>query len=180
MAWTVPTTAVAGATLTASIFNVSIRDNLNATATGVSTTSGRIIVTTAANAVAERNPSVAFTTTSETTTSTSYVNLATVGPTVTVTTGTKSLVIFGAAMSNNTAGQGARCAVDLSGATTSAASDTNSYLVESGNAGDGYQGSWVTVYTPINAGSNTWQLKYRLVGLGTATFSNRLMAIVPF
>lgn len=180
MAWTAPSTAVAGDIFTASLFNTSIRDNLNATGVAAATSAGQIIVTTAANAVAARTPSVDSISTSQTRTSTTYGDLATVGPTVTVTTGTMALVIFGCQISNSTAGQGGRCAIDVSGATTQAADDNNSFLAESGNTSDAYQGSWVTVYDPINSGSNTFRLKYRLVGSGTATFSNRSVSIVPF
>lgn len=180
MAWTAPSTAVAGDLVTASLFNASVRDNLNATGVAQVTASGQIIVTTAANAVAARTPSVATVSTSETRTSTTYGDLATVGPTVTVTTGTVALVIFGTHVSNTNAGQGGRMAVDISGATTSAASDTNSVLAESGNANDGFQWSYATVIDSLTAGSNTFRAKYRLVGAGTATFSNRSLSIVPF
>lgn len=180
MAWTAPTTAIAGATFTATIFNASIRDNLNVTAAGVATTAGRIIVTTGANTVAERNIDTDAIGTSQATSSTSYTNLATTGPTVTITTGTRAMVIMGCGMSNSIVGNGARAAPDLSGATTSAASDANSVLMHSGNANDGFQFSWVTVFDPINAGSNVFQMKYKAVTAGSASFSNRVISIMPF
>lgn len=180
MAWTAPTTAVAGSVFTAAIFNASVRDNLNVTAVGVATASGRLIVTTAAKTVAERVPDTDTVGTSQATASTTYVNLATTGPTVTITTGTRALVILGCSASNNIVGNAARMTIDLSGATTSAASDTNSYMITSGNASDAYQGSWATLYDPINAGSNVFQAKYRAVTAGSASFSNRVVSIMPF
>lgn len=179
MAWTAPATAVAGTTFTAAIFN-AVRDNLNATGVAAASGAGQIIVTTAANAVTQRTPDVAFVGTTQTTASLTYVDLATTGPTVTITTGTKAIVIFGCMLSNNTVGDGARAAIDVSGASTYAASDTNSFLAESGNANDAFQGSWVTIYDPLTGGSNVFKLKYRAVGAGTASFSNRVTAIVPY
>jgi hypothetical protein len=173
-------TAVANTAFTAAQFNVYIRDNLNATAPAVASSAGNLIVTTGFNAVTERVPTVAFVGTSESTTSTTFVDLTTVGPTVTVTTGIRALVTIGTSVSNVTAGQGGRAAVDLSGATTSAASDTNSFLAESGNASDAFQGSWTTIYNPVNVGSNVFRAKYRSVGGASASFSQRLVAVVPF
>lgn len=180
MAWTAPTTAIAGAVFTAAIFNASVRDNLNVTAVGIASAAGRLIVTTAAKVVAERNPDTDTVGTSESTTSLSYVNLATTGPTVTITTGTRALVILGCSSSNSTVGNGARMGIDLSGATTLAVGDSNSFMSSSGNANDAYQGSWVTIFNPINAGSNVFQAKYRASTAGSASFSNRVVSIMPF
>jgi hypothetical protein len=147
---------------------------------GVATASGRLIVTTASKTVTERVPDTDAIGTSEATASTTYVNLATTGPTVTITTGTRALVILGCSASNNIATNAGRMTIDLSGATTSAASDTNSFMISSGNASDAYQGGWVTLYDPINAGSNVFQAKYRAVTAGSASFSNRVVSIMPF
>lgn len=181
MAWTAPMTAVANTAFTAAQFNTYVRDNLNTTAPAVATAAGRLIVTTGLNAVTERVPDVATIGTSQTTTTTTYTDLATVGPAVTVTTGVKALVMLGCMISNTNVGQGGRMSVDLTGSSAIPAADGNSVLAESGNANDAFQGSWTTIYSGgMVAGSNTWTAKYRLVGLGTASFSNRLVAIVPF
>jgi hypothetical protein len=173
-------TAVAGTAFTAAQFNVYVRDNLNTTAPAVATTAGRIIVTTGLNSITERNPSVALVATSQGTATTTYTDLATTGPAVTVTCGVKAMVIIGGGVSNTTAGSGGRIAVDVTGAHTSAASDTNSFLAESGNASDTFKGTWVTIYSPITAGSSTFTAKYRCVGAATANFNDRLVAVVPF
>jgi hypothetical protein len=173
-------TAVAGTAFTAAQFNVYVRDNLNTTAPAVATTAGRIIVTTGLNSVTERNPSVTYLGTSQGTATTTFTDLATVGPAVTVTCGTKAMVIIGCTISNSTAGSGGRMGVEVSGAHTAPAADTNSFLAESGNASDAFKGSWVTIFTPITAGSSTFTGKYRCVGAATANFSERLVAIVPY
>jgi hypothetical protein len=173
-------TAVAGTAFTAAQFNVYVRDNLNTTAPAVATTAGRLIVTTGLNAVTERNPDVSYLATSQGTATTTYIDLATVGPTITVTAGIKAIVIIGCAISNSTAGSGGRTSVDLTGANTQAAADTNSFLIESGNASDAFKGSWVTIFSPLTPGSTQFRLKYRCVGAATANFSDRLIAVVPF
>lgn len=180
MAWTAPMTAVAGTAFTAAQFNTYVRDNLNTTAPAVASAAGNIIVTTGLNAVTERVPSVGFVVTSQTTTNTSFVDLATVGPTVTVTTGIKCMVTFGCLISNSSVGQGGRMGIDLSGASTQVAADANSILAESGNANDGYKLTWSTIFNPLTPGSNVWKAKYRCAGSGTAAFAERVVAIVPF
>jgi hypothetical protein len=174
-------TAVAGVVYAAANWNTYIRDNLNASGVGVLATGvGRYLAGTGVGGVAERAANLATVATSQTTTSTTYVNLTTTGPALAIATGTKAMIAICSAVSNNTAGQGGRVAVDISGATTSAASDTNSFLIESGNISDTFQGTWVTLVTGLTAGSNTFTLKYRVVGSGTCAFANRNIVVVPF
>lgn len=173
-------TAVANTAFTAAQFNTYVRDNLNTTAPAVATTAGRIIVTTGLNSITERDPSVGFLSTSQTTTSTTFTDLATTGPSVTVTVGVKAMVFIGSGCNNSSAGLGGKVSVDVSGANTQAASDTNAYYIESGNASDTFQGTWSTIFSPLTVGSTTFLLKYRAVGGGTAAFNNRLVAIIPF
>lgn len=174
-------TAVATATYTAANWNTYIRDNLNASGVGVVNATSRHIATTGVNGVAERVASTSTVISSQSTASATYVDLATIGPAVTVTTGTKAFVMISAEVTTGTAGLGARASVAVSGATTSAAGDANSFLAESGVAGDLFKGSWSTIFDPINAGANTFTLKYRTTaGGGTSTFLNRNVSVIPF
>ena len=134
MAWTAPMTAVAGNTLTAAQWNTHVRDNLLETAPAKATAAGRIFVTTAANAIAERVVDSETVATSQTTTSTSYTDLATTGPAVTVTTGARALVFYGAEMENTTSTALSAASVAVSGATTDAASDARWIMCESARA----------------------------------------------
>lgn len=173
-------TAVTGNVFTAAQFNQYVRDNLNVTEAAVASTAGNLLATTAANVLIERSPQVGYTGTFEATTNTSFVDLATTGPAVTVTSGTKCLVFLGAQVSNSNAGLGSRVSAAVSGATTAAAADANSYYAESGNVNDGFQGTWCAIFT-VTAGSNTFTLKYRTTaGGGTSTFGHRLIAVTPF
>lgn len=174
-------TAVTGNVFTAAQWNTYVRDNLNVTEAAAATGSGNLIVSTAANAMTTRTPQVDFEGRFEATAGTSYADLATAGPAVTVTSGTKALIMLGAKVHNTNAGLGSRTACTISGATSSSASDTDSYYAESGNANDGFQGTWVYINASLTSGSNTFTLKYRTTaGGGTSTFGHRLIAIVPF
>lgn len=111
--------------------------------------------------------------TSETTTSTSYTNLATTGPSVTLTTRTKVLVIMTATLSNSAAND-TRMSVDVSGATTTAASDGNALRY----VGTTTARMSVAALLTVTAGSNVFTAKYK-VSAGTGTYANRDIIVVP-
>jgi hypothetical protein len=178
MAWTAPMTAVANSAFTAAQFNAHIRDNLLETAPAKATAAGRIMVTTGANAIAERVISSATVTTQETTASTSFTDLATVGPTVTVTTGTRALIMFGAQMSNNTTNSMVKCAVAVSGATTIAASDEHDVYMDGAPANQQSRAMASHLLTTLTAGSNTFKMQYK-VGSGTGTYLDRHLIVIP-
>lgn len=113
--------------------------------------------------------------TDETTTSASYTNLATVGPSVTISsTGTLALVLIGCMQYvSSEASFGSAMSFDISGATTLAASDNYKLAATEGPIGEGAAaGQWALV--TITPGSNTYTAKYR-VGSNTITghFINR-------
>lgn len=177
MAWTTPPTATANSPLTSAMWNAGVRDNLNETAPAKATTAGRLIVTTGANAVTERQVSQANIATSQTTSSTSFTDLTTVGPSVTVTTGTSALVWFAAQMQNSGTNAVTQCAVAVSGATT-VSPDTGADLYIDGlGAGQAIRASTVHLFTGLTAGSNTFKLQYR-VGSGTGTFYDRSIGVL--
>lgn len=110
--------------------------------------------------------------TAQTTTSLTYANLATVGPTVTLTSqGTRAFVVFGMQSDNSTPANGAAASVAISGATTLAASDDRAVGHNVGNTGFGFYACNFYVAT-INPGSNTYTMQYR-VGGTTGTFGRR-------
>jgi hypothetical protein len=114
--------------------------------------------------------------TAQTTTSTSYAALAT-ADSVTLTTGTSVLILF----SINTNGSGTidvSVAIDVSGATTIAAADgvSNAKAFTSSTAAAFYHVGRAVVLT-VNAGSNTFALRYK-VSSGTGTFSGRVLAVI--
>lgn len=112
--------------------------------------------------------------TSETTTSTTYTDLATAGPAVTVTTGTKALVIVSCTMGGATGLMFMASAV--SGATTNAAADDRGLALDAVSAHRSGS-SFVYLFSGLTAGANTFTAKYRVVA-GTGTFYNRRIDVV--
>lgn len=176
MAWSAPMTAVSNSVFTASQFNTFIRDNLNETAPAKATTSGAHFAVSGTNEISERISTAAAILTSETTASTSFVNLATVGPEVTVTTGPAALVFVHGSCENTGSGA-SRMAYEVSGATSIAAAD-NRGISAFGVAGAGSMATGVALHTDLTPGSNTFTAKYR-VSSGTGTFVSRRLIVYP-
>jgi hypothetical protein len=120
-------------------------------------------------------------TTQQSTTSATYTDLTTSGPAVTITTGTKCLVILTANINNTTNSGGAAMGFDVSGSTTIAASDSTCLLMSNGSAGGENQRQNSAVYrlNTLTAGSNTFTSKYkRLYGAGNAQFAERNIIVI--
>lgn len=121
--------------------------------------------------------------TAETTNSTTYTNLPTVGPTVgpiTLLAGQKVLVIIEVGFFLDTSPAGARgvASFAVSGAETIAAADADG--IQTSLAVDVIPGTKHTVFTATSGGSYTFQMKYKVIGSVTCTFSNRRLIVVPF
>lgn len=114
--------------------------------------------------------------TAQSTTSSTFTDLATLGPAVTLTTGTKALVSITADLYNNTAGATAAMSFAVSGATVRAV--TESMQHNSAVANSNHLGSLVVLVTGLVAGSNTFTTKYAALGGGTAFFGSRQIAVI--
>jgi hypothetical protein len=115
----------------------------------------------------------------QSTTSTSYTDLATSGPAVTVTTGTKALVIVSARIMNNTNNNSLQAFMTyaVSSATTTAASDDVALAVSGINSINyQFKMSYASIAT-LTAGSNTFTAKYRAVS-GTSEFADREILVI--
>jgi hypothetical protein len=177
MAWSTPLTAVANSALTAAQWNASVRDNLLETGPAKATTAGRLIVTNGANAIVEREVKKADISTSQTTTSSSFTDLATPGPTVTVTTGTKALVFASCQMANSGANSVTQMSVAVSGATTIAASQNDDLYNDGLGAGNANRATVAILFDALTAGSNTFKMQYR-VAANTGTFYDRSLIVM--
>ena len=111
--------------------------------------------------------------TSQGTTSTSYTDLATVGPAVTLATGTKALVVITTSQEASIAGYNTYTGFAVSGATTIAAADIRGIRLKTGA-----QLSATYLVTTLTAGSNTFTLKYKAESGSTANFLNREIAVI--
>jgi hypothetical protein len=115
--------------------------------------------------------------TSQTTTSTSFTDLSTVGPSVTLSTGTKALVIVSSQFANNGAGAFTYTDFAISGATTrSATSDTALTFEQVSDTNRDLGASRANLVT-VTAGSNTFTAKYRVTA-STGTFLNRSIIVI--
>jgi hypothetical protein len=178
MAWVTPPTFSDGTLLTASQLN-TLSGDLNETAVSKATTAGRFFASTGVDSIAERVPNAGTITTSETTASTSFGHLATIGPdTQTTVTGPLVLLILGAVTSNNTVNAETYMGYQISGATTQAASDAETLRHTSATANAMVACSWAYL-VPVTAGSNFFRANYR-VSSGTGAWSFRRISLIPF
>lgn len=183
MAWSTPLTAVANTALTAAQWNASVRDNLLETAAAKSTgASGAYFVSGGTNVVVQRQMFDDIVDTSEGTTSTTFVALATPGPVVTVTTGALALINNTADITVSVGGQSGRMTFDVSGASSIAASDSRALRVTIASvaAAANIRAS-VQTQLAITPGSNIFTSLYRSSsGASTASFANRRMHVMSF
>jgi hypothetical protein len=128
-------------------------------------------------------PVEATVTTSQTTASTSYTDLATVGPTVAsinLEAGQSALVIVSCRSAHSTGGGGNATYMSfaVSGAETDAASDDDA-IISLASTNTEQTSSRPTVYTAGTAGAHTFQAKYKITNPGTGTFRERRLIVKP-
>lgn len=115
----------------------------------------------------------------QTTSSTTFTDLATVGPSVTVNIGPNGLALVSVHsqfVGDNTA-QNQQIAVQASGANTIA---NSTYLSSGTTSGISQVFGGTKLLTGLNPGSTTFICKYRRVGAGSlAEFANRSLSVVP-
>jgi hypothetical protein len=163
MAWTAPRSWITGEVVTAALLNAHVRDNL-------------------IDLDDRTSPVGAVVATFESTSSTTYTDLATAGPTVNVlrigATG-KALVALHVAMSNATANVASYYSFAISGATTSAASDALGIGFTSAGAFVGIRTGSTLLLTGLTPGNTTFTSKYRQDPGGTANFLDRRISVTP-
>ena len=213
MAWTAPSTFVAGAILTAAQMNTNVRDNSLAggpiytneaardaaitspfegqraylTASTVATAAGQTtVIPTGVQTIYNGSVWVcvtqvgAVTNTGCSTTSTSYAAPTTAGgtnPTVTLVTGTTAIVDINSTLYNTTAAAYTNVSFAVSGATTLAGADTNSYYYSplGGTPADNVMGRRLII-AGLTAGTNTFTMQYK-VNSGTGQYANRTIIV---
>jgi len=108
--------------------------------------------------------------------------LATVGPTVTLTTGTKALVIISSACGIDTQDRGAYASYVISGATTKSAGSQPGDTIELAGPQNAYNTTIVSAAVSVvtlTAGSNTFTMKYVKGGpTGVANFNSRSLYVM--
>jgi len=177
MAWTAPMTAVANSAFTAAQFNTYVRDNLNCTAPAKATAASQIFVATGVNSIAARTITGHSVEAGESTTSTSFVDLTTTGPQVTVTTGPSALVFMTSRIANS-GGLSSYMGHAVSGATTIAAAATSALIADPGASNLVRSTALSFRSGDLTPGSNTFTAKYQVDG-GTGTFAFRRIVVIP-
>lgn len=152
-------------------------DRLGIGSTGqVLTVSGGAPVWAAVTAGAPSNAS-AFVATNQTTTSTTYTGLTTASS-VTVTTGTKALVMITCELEMTATTDRAFMSYAVSGATTIAASDAFALNMKIAAAQTIDAHSYAYIVTGLTAGSNTFTTQFRSSSGSTVYFANRRISVV--
>ena len=120
--------------------------------------------------------------TAETTASSSYGDLTTVGPTrtVQVVAGQTVLVVVSAQISSDTSGEEGFMTYAASGAATVAAADSNAANVRSASGNAWATSTRVSFVTATSAGTLTIASKYKRSAAGTARFANRRLLVKKF
>lgn len=118
-----------------------------------------------------------FIETQQATASTSYVDLATVGPTVTLVTGSTAFIVFGCwGTDTGNLGNNQLMSVGVSGATSITAS--NSWMAFGNEGLNGVSMVSGYLFTNLNPGVNTFQAKYaKSGGSSTAEFTRRFLLV---
>ena len=112
----------------------------------------------------------------ESTTSTTFTDLATAGPSVTVATGTTALITITSEMFSP-GGQASMASVAVSGASTIAAIDANRIRAsEQSTLAVGIASSRSFILSGLTAGNNTFTMKYKVTS-GTGQFLNRTIVV---
>lgn len=157
---------------------------------GALNTNNSVVTANIANAAVTANKlstgaAAAFVATNETTTSTTYADLTTTTDSVTTTIGANGLALVSlkSDVANTVSVAFCFISVAISGATTTAAADSNGVLWQDFTANGNGTASAVYLLTGLTAGSTTFKMKYRVQtgggGAGTGTFTNRRIAVVP-
>jgi hypothetical protein len=114
--------------------------------------------------------------TNQSTSSSTFTDLAT-SQSVTLTTGTKALVILTVKESNVNLGNKVTTSFAVSGATTIAANDVTSLEVLQPRAGEFYTVGSSFYLSSLTAGSNTFTMKFR-IDVGTGSFKDRQITVI--
>lgn len=181
MAWSAPQTWVPGLVHSAEM-NLELRDNMleQAAQLAILSRPNRLVVSSGLNSIDIREWKQATVDTAgvgETTTSTTFTDLATVGPSVNISSGTRAMVWITCQVTNNTVNKEAYASWGVSGATTSAAIDARSIIHQPATAGR-YIRTTVCSIIALTAGTNIFTMKYRTDATGgTASFTRRSIVV---
>lgn len=178
MVWNAPKTWATNEALTAFDLNTYLRDNLLLTTPALAEKEQQYFVAAGENIVAAREFRYRYFDAVENCTSTSYTDLGTLGPQVTVETGPGGALAMWAVQFGSISAGTALVSVQITGAGASdsdaAAADERALTATATVT----QCMNVVYYTDLTPGENTFTLKYR-VSSGTTKFRRRRLLVLP-
>jgi hypothetical protein len=189
MTWTVPMTAIPEQVFSAAQWNTYVRDNLLETDRADSVGVPSYFVSRITNQsglndiVSVRTAANAQVAASESTGATSYTDLATPGPSVTVVTGTVAIVCVAARIVHNSpTGDTGFASFEVTSDPNGVARDLWSCAHSLNNGPSQSVGRYghVQILSGLTPGSNTFKMKYRtLTGSLISTFESRIIVVIP-
>ena len=180
MAWTAPMTAVDGNLLTATEYNQHIRDNTLMLAPAIASAPGSIFVIDDNNRVVERQMGSSYVAGEDNIKiyQNTFKEVQQAGPMVTLRTGTRAIVSYACEMKNRVDNAQANASFEVSGATVIPPS--NEYrLVHDALETDTWTRMSVTTRVTLNAGINTFRMKYHTGNRGPIHFRRREIVVLP-
>lgn len=180
MAWTTPMTFVDGNVLTAPQLNTHLRDNMMETAPGRATVANSIFVSQGPFRIEERTLKSNRVAASQTLTTSSYADLATVGPSVSVTTGTSALVFLNSTITPAVTDTACGMSFDITGRTERQASDRDAILIDGTIGGNALRVGTNILVTGLTPGLNVFTSKYKSSGNNSTAFNDRFLGVLPF
>lgn len=177
MSWTAPATFTDGNVLSAADMNTFLRDNMLETMPGKATGQLRHYIADGANRIIERQIVKEYIEVADVTSSTSYGDLGTVGPSITLVASQAVLVFWTMYVENNTAGATNCSSIDVSGATVSGPADSKALMIPIYTADKGRQVGMADIIAGLAPGTHTFKLQYR-VDSGTGKFAKRSLIVI--
>lgn len=182
MAWTTPMTAVANEIFTAAQYNTYVRDNLLETAPAKATVSSQYFLRRN-NALITNVSGSTVEEASETTASTTYTNLTTVGPSMSRTINFGFIAFLGCRRISSSSTEGAFMSMDIIRESDMVTVFSADDAVSVGHFGSGAVRSAGSpeIITGLTPGDYTFTAKYRSTNAAsTATFASRWLHVIPF
>lgn len=186
MAWTAPMTFTAGQPLTAAQLNTHLRDNMFESEAAKVTEANQYLLSNGRNQLVARKANSARVNADESTTLVgNYVELDTIGPQVTVDTGTRAMVLMSAGMYNANANSATGMSFAVDGLTPDGdegtsiePKDSRQCMVDGVAANSGVCASNMVTLTVVE-GSNTFTCWYK-IGSGTGHWRYRHICVIPW
>ncbi len=185
MVWNPPKLFSDHAILTAAELNTYVRDNFLELAPAKATTENGYFISNGINSIVERVPKSDFIITAEDefgggTGTLEFIDLATPGPTVTLETGSKVLVILSAQVKAEGVGRG-WMSFRITGATDRpyTTDDNDQALIQGQSDGGPMQYSKFIFVENLIPGSNTFTAQYRYSDV-EPSWNSRRITVIPF